>query len=1065
MAKPTKLSRRTFLQSSVAAGVTLSLPWLPGCGDGSDDSNPPPTAPEGRRHANLHFDLSHVDHPGPYVLHAIGSRANKTRLKRHTSSSRARYKRGSRRLQGVANARLTHFIDTVDLPARAVQHIWVSTTDGRPLLSKIVCGDVDPSDPDTWLSSRDMAVAMVFHHNEIMRLDPDQAAIVCAHIEGAALDNLAKALESETALDKVPVTDFDGNPVLDDDGTQFVQYDPSEAVLTEVEFVVRDVLHRVFDDPALENANWHSATGQTFSNLPLDQGLTAQAGPSFGADFPFSRDHRSSAHGVYFYDLTLVDAASRTIELEVKNFWLRWVAAYVDFFPPAEAGSSTAPEIAVPSTQPPLFGGDLDFNVFNYRDASGRLVRSRFIGIIGSNSDVLGIPILPEHQLPTALQFEMPAGAATARVSFFTLGLRGHFPSPNPQPGTEDEPLLAFTVPCALTVLFNIGIPAFLLASAVGTDPTAVASFTSVARDKKLWLDLLRIIPLSILRSVERDSSKPFLISVGSKTVSMALKLLPTVTEALALYYGRASIAQAVPLVGWCVKIAAITAATAKLAQTVGEVLSSPPIFENAISLNLTTRLRILHDPENPAGFPATATRWVVHATYDGKNGLKNPEGGALPSSLTDPIDLEFTVTSGGTGRIDVWFLTDNNWIAGHGTTGEFTNVADRSGVLEQTITITENLVPLTAMTRYHHRQKLAIDGGRHVWTSQSAPPIETAASLVCDDGLCDLHGITLNETSAILGYSWQARSATVPVCGAEPISTPIHRLQNVSFTQRPDDGLKRALCGYDAKPLVAYQLRTRPGQTRPLNFYLDPTGAAGGYHLRSVELDTAPFDQTTRLSWGQFSAQQNAMAIHPSGYVVGIDTQRHKLEILRLPKRPAADEVVAAAIVKAGRGTRLGLLDTPFAVGVDPSSGAIYVLEGGNARIQAFDVFGNPTARFGGGTSEALFLTPEPDAIYLDMAVESTGWIYVLSFAGSGANPADYRLDIYDPDGPGNRHLSRTTGVAAGKLAVDLWRNVFTLNYEPIIGPNGVEPSISEWIPSTPDGCDQTNNPFCGRF
>ena len=98
-------------------------------------------------------------------------------------------------------------------------------------------------------------------------------------------------------------------------------------------------------------------------------------------------------------------------------------------------------------------------------------------------------------------------------------------------------------------------------------------------------------------------------------------------------------------------------------------------------------------------------------------------------------------------------------------------------------------------------------------------------------------------------------------------------------------------------------------------------------------------------------------------------------------------------------------------------------------------------------------------------MAVESTGWIYILSFVGSGRNASDYRLDLYDPNESRRIYTSRTTGVAAAKLAVSLWRNVYTLNYEPLVGPHGPEPTISQWIPSTPDGCDQMTNPFCQRL
>jgi hypothetical protein len=1063
MAKSTKtVSRRTFLRSSMAAGVVLSLPWLPGCGDGSDDaSSPPPELPEGRKHSNLHFDLSHVAHSGPYVLHAIGSAANKSHLTPHTAATRARDRRNSRRLQGVSDAHLTHYASNVDLPTRAVQHIWVSAGTGpsaRPVLSKIVCGTVDPSDPNTWVSPRDMALAMVFHHNEIARLDPDQAAIVCAHIDSSFLDGLAEVLTHDDSLVEMPVTDLNGAPVLDSKGEQLVQFDPSDEVLVVADAVVRDVLERIFDDPELKDANWHAASGRTTVTVPTTDKLAVQAAETFEASYQADANYRSSAHGVYFTGLTLIDPEKRTVELEVKNFWLRWLSAYIDFFSPSGA--------VVESTAEPFQQGSLDFDIFNLQSAPGTVVRSRFVSIVGANSDFLGIPVLPEDTAATPLRFDMPPGASVARVSFLTLGLGGPGYSVAPhEPGNEFEPLFAFGVPCGLTLLFNIGVPAFLLASAVGTDPTAVASFASVARDKKLWLQLSALIPLSILKSMKRDDARPFLLTFGSKLVSLALKTLPAFAERLIAYLGLEEAEQAVPIVGWGVKMASISAATAKLGQTVGEVLSSPPLFENSISLTLTTRLTIAHDPHDPAGFPATATYWVAHASYDGKLGRRLE--GELPSALTDPIDVEFQVPSGGTGKIDVWFLTDTNWIAGHGTTGDFANLAGAAGVLTQSIAITENLVPITATTKYHHRQKLAISNGRHVWqAAPNAAPTQTAADLVCDDnGLCDLNGITLSETSAIAGYSWQGRNATLPVCGAGPTNSPVHVVQNVSFTQRPDDGLKRALCGYRAKPLLAYQLSPRPGQLKPLNFYLDPSGAAGGYHLRSVSLDTTPFDQTSQMSWGQFSQEQNAIAIHPSGYAVGINTQFHKLEILRLPKSPAPDDAVAASVLKAGRGTRVGLLDTPHAVGVDLSSGAIYVLEGGNGRIQAFDVHGNALARFKGGTSEIRLLKLENDATYLDMAVESTGLIYVLSFVGDGRNAADYRLDIYDPDSMDDTYLSRTTGVAAGKMAVDLWRNVFTLNYEPIIGPTGVEPSLSEWIPSTPDSCDPATNPFCGRF
>lgn len=97
------------------------------------------------------------------------------------------------------------------------------------------------------------------------------------------------------------------------------------------------------------------------------------------------------------------------------------------------------------------------------------------------------------------------------------------------------------------------------------------------------------------------------------------------------------------------------------------------------------------------------------------------------------------------------------------------------------------------------------------------------------------------------------------------------------------------------------------------------------------------------------------------------------------------------------------------------------------------------------------------PDVHYLDVGVETKGFVYVLSYQGTGSAQSDYHLDIYNPDGT---WLSRTPenacdpGVNGARIIVDQWRNLYTLNYEAILGPNNrTEPSVSTWIPSTPKG------------
>lgn len=93
-----------------------------------------------------------------------------------------------------------------------------------------------------------------------------------------------------------------------------------------------------------------------------------------------------------------------------------------------------------------------------------------------------------------------------------------------------------------------------------------------------------------------------------------------------------------------------------------------------------------------------------------------------------------------------------------------------------------------------------------------------------------------------------------------------------------------------------------------------------------------------------------------------------------------------------------------------------------------------------------------QDEVTYLDIAIENKGYIYVLYFTKNGENASEYMLDIYNPDGT-VLLKEPVGGVAAARLTVDQWRTLWTLNYELFLGPNNrTEPSVSGWIPSTPD-------------
>jgi hypothetical protein len=179
---------------------------------------------------------------------------------------------------------------------------------------------------------------------------------------------------------------------------------------------------------------------------------------------------------------------------------------------------------------------------------------------------------------------------------------------------------------------------------------------------------------------------------------------------------------------------------------------------------------------------------------------------------------------------------------------------------------------------------------------------------------------------------------------------------------------------------------------------------------------------------------------------------------MLRMP-RTAVDEAAASRLhlarTYAGTGSRPGLMRSPVAAAVS-SDGVILVLEGsdGNNRIQAFDTGGNAVPYFKKQPRPHFLQLPaSSNALYLDLAVEYSGYLYVLS---RGDNDV-HRLDIYHAEQAATTPICSTTGINAARLAVDFWRSVYTLNYEVLRLPDGsipaalTEPSISLWLPPAP--------------
>ncbi|HKP03631.1 MAG TPA: hypothetical protein VJU77_09765 [Chthoniobacterales bacterium] len=323
---------------------------------------------------------------------------------------------------------------------------------------------------------------------------------------------------------------------------------------------------------------------------------------------------------------------------------------------------------------------------------------------------------------------------------------------------------------------------------------------------------------------------------------------------------------------------------------------------------------------------------------------------------------------------------------------------------------------------------------------------------------LATLVKVTFSQSAQRLGYTWQASGQEIPlVTGGGVYSGQMFTFQGINAGSQPETGLKFVPAGFPTRPVLIYDLYG-PAGDQAFTYYIDPRDEL--YHVRRVNLSKAgPFDLATGSSYGRFNQQIDGAAVHPNGYVVGFNLRNCKIEALPLLKAARPDAEAPLANLYSGNGSRPGLIHNPAAVTVTPN-GTVLVLENptetSEGRVQALDYLADPVNAFEGGTSPYLRLKIEQEKVtYLDIASEVGGYIYVLKYLGEGNRVQDYRLDIYAPNG---LFVSQSTAVNAGKMCVSLWRELFTFNFNIVAGPGGrTEPSVSEWIPSTPQGSAAT--------
>lgn len=1064
-------SRRDFLATAAGAGLLGSL--LPGQAAGA-------TRPTESR--TLFFNFSH--HPdcalNRYYL-VMGARRFSLVPAAQCPSTVRYHKRHNKFLSMVPDSAMTHVLEDADLPADAIQLGYVTQNPnpatgewsmGAMLLNIPtsafshayrlgieMAGAGNPlwrslkrqkyGQPRAWtldelleeqalLDTTSHAATIVGMHPEILNCDPNGAAhIHTSYINTGATAGLELLLTAYGAATP-QVTPGQPNPtgwatlvpLLDENGVIMknisdgsnaglnhynAEWNPKLAdtiarSMASVSKLVKsdetlgndvtDIWTNNPPDSQITGTIWHRKDGST----SIDQSPSATLAAVDPVAYTFTAPSTDMGYDASANVVTNTDGTI-TVTFSYENWFNRWVGAFVQFVD----GSGNVINLPAGFNKG-IFGNDT----------------TMFLGMMSPALEVCGIPCFSPTKASYTFTFPT-AQASGARLIAATLGAAPH----------NYSDLAVAGIVC--TTIFNLVIPTVLITFAVAEAFTPFIRLVIIPSINFALTEINEAITdaggqvgfnnlLTIFeRSLARAAPASFIFIIGN----------------LLKYTGIALFANAIPVAGQIIQGIAIAGLSSELGQTIGECAAGNSYYENDLTLTHTVSVSLAHDPQNDR-FPETATTYKVNAIPDkGKpftQTLSLPAGTvcSLPNVVFQnvPIGGKIKVTSG--------FYADTGWQAGHGETDLIDNVPG----IEPGITLTQTLVPLGPNTVYQHKQKTALEGDSRIWQAAPAPAANPNPS--CEAGnICDFGNITVRQgtgtTDGYVGYSWKGNSTAVSGCASGGIGE-LDQVANISTGDNPQSGYVNAPCGLQPGTKLVYSLLGKS----PNNFYLDSASRI----VRQIVLDPPQVDDPRQgKAWAMLNFDSDDLLLHPSGRLVSINNEASVLEGYTLKTAVADSDAPTKVIanIQAGPGTRPGRVSAPIASAISPE-GVVLVLESDTHRIQALDISANPVQYFKQQNRPyylPLAATNNANTRYLDLAVEYSGFIYVLSY---DILTNAYRLDIYHPTQADGNPIATTMSFNASRITVDYWRNVYALNYEVLRTSNGfIEPGVSLWVPSTP--------------
>ena len=736
----------------------------------------------------------------------------------------------------------------------------------------------------------------------------------------------------------------------------------------------------------------------------------------------------------------------------VSNWFLRWLGVWVQFL---DANGNVLQLKDLPGDTYPSEPGPYP--------RTQDLPDAMFLGIVSPAFTILGVPIQPGSFSPTLyLPTSGASAVASIRVLYTGIGLAGSMP-------LQPAAFQVYQAGLFMTGAFNYATVGFFMGvgSSDGYDATT-----------KLLVTIgggALVSAFAPLISAIVDQTG-FIKALASFTMAFLKVLLQkglgiVITEIAGVVYlelVEAQILDAFPIAGQIARAVAAVSGAVQLAETTIEIEISPPayVFECVYTHSLS--VTFLPDPAHGNKFPTPDPGDTLYrkVSYLFDNGTAH----ALDAVPVDPNAPSITVTFdsipfGGLVDISIGLYVrksttppgQNDWCAGFATTGLTSNTVSQvpppTGLAG--FPLKQNKIPIDANTQYLHAQKTALDstGQNHLWLPNSAAnpaPKYVTPGNANAPSLSRFGSITVRQATGgqqgYVGYSWQAFSSGVTGCVA-PGQGQFDQMANLNTSNAQDYINSKNICGYPPGVRMGYNLLT----DKSLNFYLDSTTRM----IRQVDLDPPSFaEPSSNHSFAQLNLDSARCLLHPTGWIVSISEVESRIEAVKLAPSAQPDSVTQVSYVArtfSGPGARPGLIDTPVAAAISPD-GAILLLEHVNNRIQAFDLGGNPVPHFKNQKVPYFLELPATiDNSYLDLAVEFSGFLYVISADVNNV----HRLDIYHPTQTGTAPLCTTMDLNGARIAVDFWRNLYSLNYEILkvsgVIPDFTEPSVSLWMPSSP--------------